>query len=356
MGSCGGAPRSKARQPVNREILETIWAHDELADLGAGERRLALRSLLAEEKLPGSVAEVADWVDGWGPLSEMMRDPEVTDVLINGPREVWVERSGSLILANVLFQDPRELRRLVDRLLGDSGVQADACHPIADARIADGARLHVVLPPIAPRGPIVSIRRFPNRSLTVMDLLDRGMFDTRHGEELTAAVRQRRTIAISGGTGTGKTTLLNALLGCVGDDERVVLVEETPELRPSCKHWVSLVARHANVEGRGEIDLATLVRAALRMRPDRIVVGEIRGAEALAALTAMSTGHSGSLLTVHASSGPEALKRIVSLALGARTGLSETALRSAVGTAIDVSVHLERSGGKRRIAAIERLH
>jgi pilus assembly protein CpaF len=340
---------------LNPHLLRKVWVRDELAELDVAQRRLALRSLIAQEEMQCSVAELADWIDGWGPLSPLMRDPEVTDILVNGPREVWVERCGALHFEGVLFQSAEELVQLVERMLGDAGAQADASHPVVDARLADGARIHVVLPPVAPSGPLVSIRRFPSRPLTMSDLRSRGMFDACDAATLVAAVEQRLTVGISGGTGTGKTTLLNALLGCVGDGERVVIVEETPELQPPCRHAVSLVARSPNSEGRGGVDLESLVRAALRMRPDRIVVGEVRGAEALAALSAMATGHPGSLVTIHARSGAEALKRMVSLALAARTGLSEEALRAAVHAAVDVTVHLERVGGVRRVSAIEHL-
>ena len=337
------------------ELLEAVWAHEELADLDVGERRLALRSLIASNELDCSIQELADWVDGWGPLSSLMRDPEVTDVLVNGPDEVWVERAGYLVPEGALFRDADELNRLLERLLGEAGVQANASRPLVDARLKEGSRLHVVLPPVAPRGPLVSIRRFPREGFRLDDLVARGMLEQDHAERLMTAVSERLTIAISGGTGSGKTTLLNALLGCIGPDERVVVVEESAELRPLCTHWVSLIARAKNADGRGEIDLASLVRAALRMRPDRIVVGEIRGPEALAALAAMSTGHPGSMVTIHARSGNEALNRMVALALSARTGLSESALTSSVCAAIDVTVHLERIGGRRRVAEIERV-
>jgi pilus assembly protein CpaF len=329
-----------------------VFARDELAELDLGERRLALRSLIAEQDLGCTVGELADWIDGWGPLSGVMRDPHVTDVLVNGPQEVWVERSGQLTFEGALFEDTKELLALVERMLGDAGAHADASHPVSDARLADGSRLHVVLPPIAPKGPVLSIRRFPPRALTLGELQSRGLCGEEDVATLTAAVQGRRTIAISGGTGTGKTTLLNALLGCVGDEERVVLVEETAELQPACRHFVSLVARSVNSEAIGGIGLESLVRAALRMRPDRIVVGEVRGGEALAALSAMSTGHAGSLVTIHARSGQDAMDRLVSLALGTGTGASETSLRDAVRAAVDVSVHLERQGGVRRISAI----
>jgi pilus assembly protein CpaF len=340
---------------LNPDLLRKVWARDELAELDVAQRRLALRSLIAQEEMQCSVADLADWIDGWGPLSALMRDPDVTDILVNGPRQVWVERSGALVFEGALFQSTEELVRLVERMLGNAGAQADASHPMVDARLADGARIHVVLPPVAPAGPLVSIRRFPSQPLTMSDLRSRGMVVAEDAATLIGAVEQRSTLAISGGTGTGKTTLLNALLGCVGDGERVVIVEETPELQSLCRHAVSLVARPPNSEGRGAVDLESLVRAALRMRPDRIVVGEVRGPEALAALSAMATGHAGSLVTIHARSGAEALNRMVSLALGARTGLSEEALRAAVHAAVDVTVHLERVGGVRRISAIEHL-
>jgi pilus assembly protein CpaF len=340
---------------LNEEVLHRVFANDEIAELDAGERRLALRSLVADEEMPCSVAELADWVDGWGPLSPLIRDPSVTDVLVNGPREVWAERSGRLVFEGALFENRQQLFRLTERMLGDSGAQADASHPIADARLPGGARIHVVLPPVAPEGPLVSIRRFPPHPLSIADLLRHGMLGEKHAEMLTAAVAHRLTIAISGGTGTGKTTLLNALLGCVGEEERVVIIEETAELQPICRHTVSLVARPRNHEGHGEVDVESLVKAALRMRPDRIVVGEVRGPEALAALAAMSTGHPGSMVTIHARSGQEALTRLVSLALGARTGLSETAIRAAIEAAVDVAVHLERTGGVRRVSAIHHL-
>jgi pilus assembly protein CpaF len=355
LGLRGKAFGPRFRRIVNPELLHKVWARDELADLDVAQRRLALRSLIAHEEMQCSVAELADWIDGWGPLSALMRDPYVTDILVNGPRAVWAERSGALVFEGALFQSTEELMRLVERLLGGAGAQADASHPVADARLDDGARIHVVLPPVAPSGPLISIRRFPSQPLTMSELRSRGMFDGPDAAALSAAVEQRLTVAISGGTGTGKTTLLNALLGCVADDERVVVIEETPELQPRCRHAVSLVARPPNSEGRGGIDLESLVRAALRMRPDRIVVGEVRGSEALAALSAMATGHAGSLVTIHARSGSEALNRMVSLALGARTGLSEEALRAAVHAAIDVTVHLERVGGVRRVSAIRHL-
>ncbi|HEX2195606.1 MAG TPA: ATPase, T2SS/T4P/T4SS family, partial [Actinomycetota bacterium] len=291
-------------------LLERVLENDWLADLDPAQRRLALRDLLA----PGEVSEVAEHIDGYGPLAEVMARPGVTDVLVNGPHEVWVEQDGALTAAEVGWPDAGALRDFADRMLARGGASADASRPVADARLPDGSRIHVVLPPVAPHGPLVSIRRFPSVRFTLDDLLAAAMLDDEQAARLAQLVRERASIVISGATGSGKTTLLNALLATVGSEERVVTIEETPELGPFGSHVVSLVARPPNVEGAGEIDLAALVRASLRMRPDRIVVGEVRGREAAAALAAMATGHEGSMLTLHARSAAEAPERLASLA------------------------------------------
>jgi pilus assembly protein CpaF len=332
---------------------EVVLQHDELADLDPAERRLALRSLLAPEvegtTLGAAVAEVADEIDGFGPLTALLEDDAVTDVLVNGCRDVWVERAGALVRTEAKFSDPAELEAWIERLLGHAGARADASRPIADARLANGARLHVVLPPVARDGPLVSIRRFPSRRPSLSQMRDWGMLDGDQEAVLKEAVSRRVTIAISGSTGTGKTTLLNALLGLVDGTERVVLVEEVAELSPACPHWVALVGRPPNIEGAGGVDLITLVRCALRMRPDRIVVGEVRGPEALAALTAMSTGHDGSMVTLHANSAADAVERMVSLALQAGGGATEDSLGRSFRRAFGLVVHLEHGPGGRRI-------
>ena len=342
---------SDPRSAFYEEVLE----REELADLDPAARRLALRALAAAASASPTpvsvVADVADEIDGYGPLTEYMRDPEITDVLVNGAREVWVERGGRLERTATRFDDDRSLEAFVERMLAQQGRRADASHPIADARLSDGSRMHVVLPPVAPVGPIVSIRRFPDAALSLSDLVDREMMSERDAAILRDAVGRRVTIAISGGTGSGKTTLLNALLGQVSD-ERVVVLEETPELHPICPHYVRLVARDDNVEGLGGVDLAILVRAALRMRPDRIVVGEVRGPEALPALAALSVGHEGSMLTVHARSAADVFDRIVSLALLASSGASERALHRQARAAVGLVVHLHRPDGLRRVAEI----
>jgi pilus assembly protein CpaF len=284
-----------------------------------------------------------------------MDDEGVTDVLLNGYRDVWFEREGTIRRAPLRW-DGDELDAFVERLLFQADVRADMAQPIVSGRLVDGSRVHVVLPPVSPTGPLVAIRRFPRRRLTMADLVERGTISPAVSAELSALVQRRMSLLISGATGTGKTTLLNALLGCIREDERVVTIEETAELQPSCPHWVPLVTREANVEGRGAVDQSTLVRAALRLRPDRLVVGEVRGPEALAALAALATGHEGSMLTVHARSGQDALHRMVSLALGGRSGASEDALTEQVQRAFGAVVHLERDGeGRRRVAAISYL-
>jgi pilus assembly protein CpaF len=273
-------------------------------------------------------------------------------VFVNGPHEVWVERNGRLDRTPISWPDAGALRNFVEHMLGCAGARIDASQPTADAKLPDGSRVHAVLPPIAPNGPLVSIRKWPADRFTLADLVERSMFDDNTKDLFVDAVVRRRSIVVGGATATGKTTLINALLGEVPRHERVVLVEETPELSPRCAHSVSLVARPPNVEGRGEVETLALVRTALRMRPDRIVVGEVRGGEAMAALGAMSTGHAGSMLTVHSASATDTVDRLVTLALQARSGDTEAAIRRMTERAVDLIVHLERRGERRAIAEV----
>jgi pilus assembly protein CpaF len=290
------------------------------------------------------VARVAEEIDGYGPLAGVVACPGVTDVLVNGPHEVWVERDGMMERVGAGWPDAEALRDFVERLLARGGACVDATNPVADARLPDGSRIHAVLPPIAPHGPLVSIRRFPSVRFTLDDLVRSRMLLPDAAMRLTDLVRARTSIAISGATGSGKTTLLNALLAQIGPEERVVTIEETPELGPFSAHVVSLVARPPNVEGAGAVDLDALVRASLRMRPDRIVVGEVRGGEARGALAAMSTGHEGSMLTLHARSAAEAPERLASLA---STGIDR--VRRAVGA----FVHVARRNGARVVEEVD---
>ncbi len=340
---------------MKRDLLDLVRGREELAELDPAERRLALRTVASEAlgptAVPTAVGELSDWIDGYGPLTRSMQDPDVTDILVNGPDDVWVERSGHLQRERVRFDGPQELGDLIERLLGTVGARADGMRPIADARLPDGSRMHVVLPPVA-SVQMVSIRKFPDRAYTLDDLVERRFLSQPEATRLCDAVVERKTIAIGGGTGTGKTTLANALLGCVGAHERVVVIEETPELRPVCAHWVSLLTRPPNIEGRGEIDQSALLRAALRMRPDRIVVGEVRGPEALVAVQAMSTGHEGSLVTVHARSATDVRERLVELALSAERAPTEESLRARVARSLDVVVQVGRRAGRRRVVEV----
>lgn len=340
-------------------LLDLLQGREELADLDAAERRLALRSLIQDapsaESDPVRISDLADWIDGFGPLSSLMRDDEVTDILLNGPHEVWVERAGVLESHPAIFDSAADLAALLDRLLGQAGSRVDTSVPIGDGRLDDGSRIHVVLPPIAPEGPLVSIRRFPSHAFTLDDLIERGFLTIDEADVLQGCVIDHRSIAIGGATGTGKTTLANALLGCIPENERVVVIEETRELAPACAHWVSMATRAANVEGVGALDQSDLLRAALRMRPDRIVVGEVRGAEAAVALQAMSTGHEGSLLTLHTRSAADVVDRLVDLALMAPSSPSEVTLRRQATRALDVVVQVGRCGSQRKVTEIARV-
>jgi pilus assembly protein CpaF len=288
---------------------------------------------------------------GLGVLQPLADDPEVTDILVNGPDQVWVERCGGLERTAVTFADQAAIRRLGQRLAAGAGRRLDEAQPWTDVRLADGVRLHAVLAPIAADGPVLSLR-LPRRSgFTMAELVSAGMFPEFLGRLLAELVARRRSFLVTGGTGTGKTTLLSTLLGLCPAGERVVLVEDLGELRPVSDHVVRLAARPANIEGAGRVSLADLVRQALRMRPDRLVVGEVRGAEVVDLLAALNTGHEGGCGTVHAGSATALPARIEALATAA--GLGRAAAHSQLAAAVDVVVHLDRDpGGRRRVACL----
>ncbi|HEU4977983.1 MAG TPA: ATPase, T2SS/T4P/T4SS family [Solirubrobacteraceae bacterium] len=290
---------------------------------------------------------------GLGPLEALLRDPAVDEVMVSGTRPVWVERHGRLERTSVAFAADGELRHAIERILAPLGRRVDEAEPLCDARLPDGSRVNVVIPPLAVDGPALTIRRFRQRGLGPEELVALGTWTPRLREILEAAVQARLNVLVSGGTGSGKTTTLNALSAFVPDGERVVTIEDTAELRLRQPHVVRLEARPANVEGRGEVGIRRLLRNALRMRPDRIVVGEVRGPEALEMLAAMTTGHDGSLSTVHASSPAEALRRVETLALMADVGLPHAAVREQAAGALDLIVHQARlPGGERRVVAV----
>ena len=328
------------------------------ADLARAVRELVdgEAALLAPDTRDELARRIAERSFGFGPLEPLLADPEVDEVVVNGAGErgrVWVERRGRMEPTDVGFAAEADLRHVIERILAPLGRRVDEAEPLADARLPDGSRINVVLPPLAVDGPALTIRRFRPRGFAPADLVACGTWTEGLHDLLEAAVHERLGILVSGGTGSGKTTTLNALSAFIPAGERVVTIEDTAELRLQQPHVVRLEARPANVEGRGEIPVRRLVRNALRMRPDRIVVGEVRGGEALDMLQAMSSGHDGSLSTVHAGSPEEALRRVETLALMAGVDLPHSAVREQVAGAIDLVVHQARlSDGTRRVVSV----
>lgn len=296
------------------------------------------------------VTQVVDSVVGLGPVEMLMRDPLVTDVLVNGPGEIWIERSGQLQLTDARFADGVSLLAAIERVISPLGLRIDRSSPQVDARLADGSRLHAVVPPASVDGPMLTVRRFTQAVTSLEGLVEAGAATAEQVDELRRLVGARRNVVVSGGTGAGKTTLLNLLAAEVPPGERVVTIEDAAELRlPG--HVVRLEAHPANAEGHGGITIRALLRSALRLRPDRIIVGEVRGSEALDMIWALNTGHSGSLSTVHANSPEEALWRLETLALSGEAVAVEAVSRQ-VRSAIHHVVQVERHLGKRRIAGI----
>jgi pilus assembly protein CpaF len=317
-------------------------------------------ALVVEERLILGAAErdalveaVVDETLGLGPLQPLLRDPAVTEIMVCGPGRVFAERDGRVAPADARFTDEAHLRHVVDRILAPLGRRVDEASPMVDARLPDGSRVNVVVPPLALDGTVVTIRRFGAAPLGADDLVRLGTLSARTLGLLTAAVRARRNILVTGGTGSGKTTTLAALAGAIPPHERVVTIEDAAELRLPLPHVVRLESRPASLEGRGAVTIRALVRNALRMRPDRIVVGEVRGGEALDMLTAMSTGHEGSLSTLHASSATDALRRLQVLALMGDLELPYRAVAEQVAAAVDLVVHQARlPDGRRRVVEV----
>ncbi len=306
--------------------------------------------LAAPDRAAELAGVVADHVLGLGPLEPLLRDPEVTDVLVNGPREIWVEKRGVLSRTEAVFDGDEALIAAVERVIAPLGLRVDRASPMVDARLLDGSRLHAVTPPAAVDHPVVAIRRFTQAVESLHDLVPMGTATAEQVQFLEQAVIERKTIIVSGGTGAGKTTLLNLLGSLIPPRERVVTIEDAAELRlPG--HVVRLEAHPANAEGAGEVTIRSLLRSALRLRPDRIIVGEVRGPEALDLVWALNTGHRGSLSTVHANSPEEALWRLETLALSAGD-TSETSVRRQLHAAVDHVVQIERTGTGRSIRSI----
>ena len=322
--------------------------------------RSELSQVVEEEKVPLTVEQqqrlvrdVQDDVLGLGPLQQLLDEPSVTEIMVNGPDMVYVEQDGKLLLTDVSFSSEDHLRRIIERIVSRVGRRIDESSPLVDARLADGSRVNAIIPPLAFSGSSLTIRKFARDPFKVHDLIGFGTLTTEMAELLQACVEARLNIIVSGGTGTGKTTLLNVLSSFIPDDERIITIEDAVELQLQQDHVVQLESRPANIEGKGEATIRDLVRNSLRMRPDRIVVGEVRGGESLDMLQAMNTGHEGSLSTIHANSPRDAISRLETLVLMAGMDLPLRAIREQIASAIDVIVQLSRlRDGTRRVTAV----
>jgi len=349
------------RKLLNRLNLEALAQTDRAR--AESEIRALLTQLLAEEPTPLSLAErealfaeVLDDVFGLGPLEPLLRDTTVSDILVNTYRHVFVERKGRLERVTATFQDDRHLLRVIDRIVSRVGRRVDDSSPMVDARLEDGSRVNAIIPPLAVDGPLLSIRRFPAERLKAEDLVTLKALTAPMLEFLSHCVKARMNCLISGGTGAGKTTLLNVLSSYIGNDERIVTIEDAAELQLRQEHVARLETRPPNVEGKGAIRQRELVINALRMRPDRIVVGEVRGAEALDMLQAMNTGHDGSLTTVHANTPRDALSRIETMIAMGAVNLPERAMRQQITSAIQIVLQQTRlSDGTRKVTSVSEI-
>ncbi len=315
--------------------------------------RLAAEPGLARDDRARLAVEIEADILGYGPIEPLLADETVSEIMINGPYDIWLERDGLLHRTPYRFTDESHLRRIINKMVGQVGRRIDESSPMVDARLPDGSRVNAIIPPLSLSGPLVTIRKFHHKRFDLDDLVRIGTLSEQAVEFLSLCVRAQLNILISGGTGTGKTTLLNALSACISNDERIVTIEDAAELQLKQQHVLRLESRPRNIEGEGEISIRDLVRNSLRMRPDRIIVGEVRGAEALDMLQAMNTGHDGSLSTVHANSPRDALARVETMVLMAGFELPVRAIRQQVASALELIVHLERmDDGSRKVTQI----
>jgi pilus assembly protein CpaF len=323
----------------------------------------AARSLIAQE-MPGIVGavrdelvqSVADEVLGLGPIEPLIKDAAISEVMVNAPDQIFYEKEGRLYLSSVRFRDQQHIMRIVERIVAPLGRRVDEASPMVDARLPDGSRVNVIIPPVAAKSPTLTIRKFQADKMTIEDLIAGGSMTRELAEFFRACVQVRLNIIVSGGTGTGKTTMLNALSSFIPDTERIVTIEDPTELRLQQGHVVSLEARPTSLEGKGEVTQRDLVRNALRMRPDRIIVGEVRGAEAFDMMQAMNTGHEGSLGTVHANSPRDGLARIENMVLMAGLDLPMRAIREQITSAIHIVIQLSRlADGTRKITQVSEI-
>jgi pilus assembly protein CpaF len=311
------------------------------------------RTPLTREERREIVRQLTDDILGYGPIEPLLRDDTITEVMVNGSDKVYVERNGKLERTDIRFVDDSHVLRIIDKIVSQVGRRVDEASPMVDARLPDGSRVNAVIPPLALNGPTVTIRKFSRDPYTINDLITFGTLTARSAQFLAACVKGKLNILISGGTGTGKTTTLNAMSAFIPGDERIVTIEDAAELQLQQDHVITLESRPSNIEGQGEVKIRELVRNALRMRPDRIIVGEVRGAETLDMLQAMNTGHEGSLTTIHANAPRDALSRLETLVLTAGVELPHRAIREQIASAFDLLVQIQRLvDGSRRITHV----
>lgn len=362
-GGGGGADFEQIKKDLHNELIESL-DFEQVGNTPREELAARLRQTLTERvdarQLPLNrmererlVDEILDNILGLGPLEPLLRDPEVSDIMINGPKVVFVERKGRLVKTNVVFNDDKHLLQIIERIVAAVGRRVDEQNPMVDARMADGSRFNAIIPPLALDGAAVSIRRFGTIPITAEDLVALGSCPRPIMEVLRGAVKSALNTIISGGTGSGKTTLLNVLSSFIPDGERIITIEDSAELQMQQSHVVRLETRPANLEGKGEITQRELVKNCLRMRPDRIILGEIRGGEAIDMLTAMNTGHDGSLATVHANNARDALARFETMVGIGMPNMGDKSIRETIARALDLIVQQERlTDGSRRIMSL----
>jgi len=363
-GATGTDPFGQVKQSVHSALLESLGPklYDPRMQQAELEQRVrqTLQVVLDGDETPMTGAdrsriaqEISDEILGLGPLEPLLRDPEVSEVMVNGARTIFIERSGRLTRAAAAFTDEDHLRRTIDKIVGRVGRRVDESSPMVDARLADGSRVNAVVPPIALDGSVLTIRKFATDPFTYSDLIGFGTMTRQVSDFLHACVQGRLNVVISGGTGSGKTTTLNVVSSFIPEGERVVTIEDAAELQLRQEHVLRLESRPSNIEGKGQISIRDLVRNALRMRPDRIVVGEVRDGAALDMLQAMNTGHDGSITTVHSNGPRDSLSRLETMVLMAGVELPVRAIREQVASAVDLIVHQQRlRDGSRRITHV----
>ena len=350
------------RDRVHYQVVEALNKRDEKHTGGTNEADTRAIIEAALEQHAASMArpernriavEIYDSIRGLGPLEKLLADETVTEIMVNGAKQVFVERKGKLIQSDVTFYDNEQLLNVIDRIVSPLGRHIDEANPMVDARLQDGSRVNAVIAPLSLKGPLLTIRKFSKKPLSVQNLIDFGSLTIKMAAFLEACVKGRLNVVVSGGTGSGKTTLLNVLSAYIPNDERIVTIEDAAEIQLQQQHVLTLEARPANLEGTGQITIRDLVKNALRMRPDRIIVGEVRGGEALDMLQAMNTGHDGSLTTGHANSTRDMLARLETMVLMAGMNLPVSAIRQQIASAIDIIVQQSRMrDGSRKIIGI----